>query len=180
MRRFGVFQKDEWRPIDDATEAGFRSIIGSDEKISLIRSDSPARIAAGFYQAQMSWQERLVSTGIKWESQHGSAVLNTPDAYEHGKEDVRKAFRRLPARDPWVVCVYNPVFRKAVFIILLPPLYLAQSALYTVGTACQPCTLTLRAACLPSPRLTTMTTFNSAVLTTINGQHNRVSSILWY
>ena len=59
LRRFGVFQKGKWRPIDDATEAGFRDVTGSDEKISLIRSDSPARVAAGFYSAQMRWQERL-------------------------------------------------------------------------------------------------------------------------
>ena len=89
LRRFGIFQKNKWRPIDDATEAGFNGMTGSDEKITLIRADSPAPICAAFARSQMQWQERLAASG-KWESSHGSAVWDTPDAYEHGKEDARK------------------------------------------------------------------------------------------
>lgn len=74
-------------------------------------------------------EDRLIATG-QWSERHGSAELNTPDAYVHGKEDVRKAFRRLCARDVWVACVYNPVTRRAGFIIIPSFIFGALSAVY--------------------------------------------------
>ena len=129
LRRFGIYQKDKWRPIDDATEAGFRGVTGSNEKISLIRPDSPARIAAAFHAAQMRWQDRLDRKGT-WNARHGTAVRGVSDRYQHGKEDVRKAFRRLCARNAWVVCVYNPITRRAGFLIIPSFIFGALSAVY--------------------------------------------------
>jgi len=46
MRRFGVEQKGKIRPCDDGSENGINSITGTLDKLSLIRPDSPAHVAA--------------------------------------------------------------------------------------------------------------------------------------
>ena len=43
---------------------------------------------------------------------------------------MRKAFRRLCSRNVWVICIYNPVTRKAVYIILPSFSFGALSAVY--------------------------------------------------
>ena len=109
MRRFGVLQKGKIRPVDDGSENGLNSITGTLDKLSLIRPDSPAQVCAAYARAQMRWQDGLHRQGL-WETCHGTAQFNVVDAYMHGSEDTKKAFRRIPCRFPglMVVCVFNP------------------------------------------------------------------------
>ena len=76
VRRFAVFQKGKWRPIDDATESGMNPITGASDRLSLITADMAARMAREYY------------------SQHRRRGLPYPE-FGYGTEDVRKAFRRL-------------------------------------------------------------------------------------
>lgn len=119
IRRFGVLQKGRIRPVDDGTENGMNSITGTLDKLSLIRPDSPAHVCAAYARAQMRWQEELRQRGL-WESRCGSALLHVVDAYVHGSDDCKKAFRRIPCRRPglMVVCVFSPTAMRPEYFIL--------------------------------------------------------------
>ena len=119
MRRFGVEQKGKIRPCDDGSENGINSITGSLDKLSLIRPDSPAHVAAAFAREQMRWQDELIRLGT-WSTHHGSAILDTVDRYYHGSDDCKKAYRRIPCRNPglMVVCLFNPETKTAEYFII--------------------------------------------------------------
>jgi hypothetical protein len=119
IRRFGVLQKGKIRPVDDGAENGMNSITGPWDKLALIRPDSPALVCAAYARAQMRWQDELVRRGL-WEARHGSAQLDVLDAYGHGSEDVKKAYRRVPCRCPglMIVCVFSPQTMQAEYFIL--------------------------------------------------------------
>ena len=117
VRRFGVFQKGRWRPIDDYTENGGNSCTGGSDKLSLVRSDSLASMHRAYTKAQMEWQRDLVEEG-RWPQRSGSAIFGVPDAIEGSANDVKKAFRRLPVIKVNVVCFYNPITRRVEYIIL--------------------------------------------------------------
>ena len=118
-RRFGVFQKDKWRPVDDATENGVNDATGFVEKLTLIGADAITHTVQAFEQERAAWESRLRGHGA-WPSQSGSAVSGTPDAIEVGLDDVGKAFRTIPSAEPgfMVVAVYNPVTMRAELLLL--------------------------------------------------------------
>lgn len=119
IRRFGVLQKGKIRPVDDGAENGVNSITGTTDKLSLIRPDSPAHVCAAYARAQMRWQDDLIRRGL-WESLRGSAQRDVVDAYAHGSDDTKKAYRRVPCRCPglMVICVFNPLTLQPEYFIL--------------------------------------------------------------
>ena len=119
IRRFGILQKGKIRPIDDCSENGINGITGTLDKLSLIRPDSPAHVCAAYARAQMRWQDELIRQGL-WEARHGSARRDVVDAYGHGSDDCKKAFRRVPNRCPglMVICVFNPQTVQPEYFLL--------------------------------------------------------------
>ena len=97
IRRFGVFQNDKWRPVDDATENSINECTGAEEKVKLITADYPARVARAFVQ------------------EHERRGLEVP-AVEQGTDDARKFFRRFPNVDPayMVVALWDPACTEFV------------------------------------------------------------------
>ena len=67
----------------------------------------------------MQWQDELVRLGT-WSTHHGSAILDTVDKYYHGSDDCKKAYRRLPCRNPglMVVCLFNPATKTVEYFII--------------------------------------------------------------
>jgi hypothetical protein len=120
IRRFGVFQKGKWRPIDDCTENGINLCTGSADKLTLFRSDVGVQAATCYVRERDAWRRRLVERG-SWAARSGSAAAGelAVDQVEIGLDDCRKAFRRLPTRKLMVVVVFNPITMRAE-IILLP------------------------------------------------------------
>ena len=118
-RRFGVFQKDKWRPVDDATESGVNDATGFIEKLTLIGADAITHTVQAFEQERAAWESRLREQG-RWASDSGSAVPGTPDAVEVGLDDVGKAFRTIPSAEPgfMAVAVYNPVTLRAELLLI--------------------------------------------------------------
>ena len=116
-RRFGTWQKGALRPIDDASENGDNDITGSLDKLTLIRADTPVQVARAFADARLRWEQQL-KRQQRWEQSCGSAVAGERESFEEAQDDCKKAFRRCPVEHVMVVCVYNPVTRRAEFIIL--------------------------------------------------------------
>ena len=116
-RRFGTWQKGALRPIDDASESGDNDITGSEDKLTLIRADTPVQVARAFALSRRRWEEDLKRQG-RWVSGRGSASSGEREAFEVAQDDCKKAFRRCPVASVMVVCVYNPVTRCSEFIIL--------------------------------------------------------------
>ena len=102
VRRFAVFQKNKWRPIDDATESGMNLVTGASDRLSLITADAAARIAREYY------------------TQHRLRGLPYPE-FQYGTDDVKKAFRRLPnaAFQCYVLMLWDYV-RCVVAYFILP------------------------------------------------------------
>jgi len=100
-RRFGRAQKNGIRAIDDGTENGENPAFGSRSKLSLISSDTPARVCRQYQRERRRRGEPLV-------------------AFEYGLEDVRKASRRCPVawRGFSVIFVWDPVRRCTAAFIL--------------------------------------------------------------
>ena len=116
-RRFGTWQKGALRPIDDASENGDNDITGSLDKLTLIRADTPVQVARAFAEARLRWEQEL-QRQHRWAHSCGSAVAGEREAFEEAQDDCKKAFRRCPVQHVMVVCVYNPVTRRAEFIVL--------------------------------------------------------------
>ena len=117
LRRFGVFQNDKWRPVDDATENQVNPATGARDKLALIGADTPAHLAQAFDQGRLA---RVHSLGKAGRVSEAVALESTPDAFEQGTEDVKKAFRRIPSNEPgyMVVCLFNPFSLRAEFMFL--------------------------------------------------------------
>ena len=107
IRRFGVYQNDKWRPVDDATENMINACTGSTEKIKLITPDHTARAARAFVQA------------------YDEIGVEVP-AVEQGTDDAKKYFRRFPNADPayMVIALWDPRVRvfeaTSVVYFILP------------------------------------------------------------
>ena len=102
VRRFAVFQKDKWRPIDDASESGMNAVTGSRDRLSLVSADMPARMARAYFAAHAARGEPM-------------------PAFEFGTDDIKKAFRRLhnAAYALYVILLWDPT-RSVPAYFLLP------------------------------------------------------------
>ena len=77
----------------------------------------PVQVARAFADARLRREQEL-KRQQRWEQSRGSAQAGEREAFEEGQDDCKKAFRRCPVEHVMVVCVYNPVNRRAEFIIL--------------------------------------------------------------
>ena len=90
---------------------------GALDKVTLIRPDTLARMHRAYTREQFRWQRRLQLKGT-WEAHKGTAEAGVPDACEGSTDDVKKAFRRLPVSEVFVVCLYNPVTSRMECILV--------------------------------------------------------------
>jgi hypothetical protein len=116
MRRFGVFQKGKWRPVDDMTENGLNDVTFSREKLALDGATFPLALARAY-------------------GRHlpGGAVPGAlPAAFEGGTDDAKKAYRRIPAETVgmMVVAVWNPSTGEVEYFIVLGMPFGAVAAVY--------------------------------------------------
>ncbi len=107
LRRFAIWQKAKWRPIDDGAENLLNAVTGTWDKLSLIGADFPAKLVRLF---QCEIDRRAAEMGVPpplW-------------VYEGSSDDVLKAYRRVPASDVGmtVASLPHPVSGEAQFFLV--------------------------------------------------------------
>lgn len=120
IRRFGVYQNDKWRPVDDATENMINACTGSADKIKLITPDHTARAARAFVQA------------------YDEIGVEVP-AVEQGTDDAKKYFRRFPNADPayMIIALWDLRAAWSAYGGVCGRLLSGRTAVYTrVGAGC--------------------------------------------
>ena len=109
VRRFGAVQNGDTRCIDNWTENGGNTVTGSDDKLSLVGAEAPSHVIAEIHR-------------------QNARLGRPPPEVKGGTDDVRKAFRVLPAAVVFVIAVWDPVRNVVAYFIVLGFIFGAYSA----------------------------------------------------